>query len=222
MKGLEYRTVFVDFPDIESLCIKLGAKPTGLKRDSSRSPRYTLPIIHDPRHGHEVISDSFAIAEYLNNTYSSTLKSFPSGTKALQAAFIATFEKNVKLWPIMLPATHDNLSVAGQDYYRKTVETFLGRKLEELSPPGPVRDQCWKEVKQWFDVVDGWFQLEEGQYFMGDKISFVDIVLASYLTWIKTMLGEGSDEWKEIISWNNHRWEKLSEAFDPWATVTNL
>ena len=220
MKGLEYQTVFVDFPDIEALYIKLGAKPTGLQLDGSGRPRYTLPVIQDPHHGPEPISDSFAIAEYLDRTYPETPTLLPSGTNALQAAFISTFEKNVKLWPIMLPATHTNLRKPGQEYYRKTVETLIGKKLEDLSPPGPVREECWKQVKQWFDVVDGWFQKEEGPYFMGNKISFADIVVASYLTWVRIILGEESEGWKDIITWNSSRWGKLTDIFDAWATVT--
>jgi len=119
----------------------------------------------------------------------------------------------------MLPATHANLGPSGQGYYRATVEKLIGKKLEDFSPSGPVRDECWKQVKQWFNVVDGWLKLEEGPYFMGNTISFTDIILVSYLTWIRKVLGEESEEWKDIICWHSSRWGKLAEAFDVWATV---
>lgn len=48
--------------------------------------------------------------------------------------------------------------------------------------------------------------MEEGPYFMGTTISFADIVLASYSMWIRKILGEESEEWKDIISWNGSRW----------------
>jgi glutathione S-transferase len=156
------------------------------------------------RHVSEAVSDSFVIAEFLDNTYPDTPRLFPRGTRALQVTLISTSEKNVKLWPIMLPATHASLGATGQAYYR---EKLTRKKLEEFSPPGPVSEGCWKQVKQWFDVVqDGWLQMEEGPYFMGTTISFADIVLASYSMWIRKILGEESEEWKDIISWNGSRW----------------
>jgi glutathione S-transferase len=222
VKGLKYKTTFIDFADIESVCIQLGAKPTGIKFDGSGRPRYTLPMIHDPRHGpNHIIADSFKIAEYLDKAYPDTPRLLPQGTKVLQEAFVSTFEKNVKLWPILVPAAHAKLSDRGQGHYRKLVEHWVGKKLEELSPPGPVRDGCWKQVREWLDVVDKWFQKEDhnGLYVMGETMSFADIGIASVFTWARKVLGESSEEWQDLIRWNEGRWGRVIVSFDKYGTV---
>lgn len=222
MKGLEYKTIFVDYTDIESVCIQLGAKPTGIKFDGSGQPRYTFPVIHDPRHGPDhVISDSFKIAEYLDETYPDTPQLLPQGTKTLQAAFISTFEKNVNMSPITIPAAHTYLGSRAQESYRKVCEAFVGKKLEELSPPGPVREACWQKVREWFGVVDGWLQKEDhnGPYVMGETISFADIAVVSCLATFRNLVGDSSEEWQELIHWHSGRWDRLVTSFDKYGMV---
>ncbi|GAW07249.1 AChain Crystal Structure Of Glutathione Transferase Gstfua3 From Phanerochaete Chrysosporium [Lentinula edodes] len=85
-KGLSYRTEWIEYPDIEALCIKIGAAPTDVKADGI-TPDYTLPVIYDPSTD-KTISDSFAIALYLDTAYPDTPKLFPPGTQALQEAFV--------------------------------------------------------------------------------------------------------------------------------------
>ena len=45
-KGLPFRTEWVEYPDVEALCKKIGAKPTE-KKDDGRD-HYTFPVIYDP------------------------------------------------------------------------------------------------------------------------------------------------------------------------------
>ena len=68
----------------------IGAAPTTKKPDGS--PFYTLPVIVDPSRrapggGPMVVSDSYAIAEYLDDAYPRPGPLFPEGTKALQNLF---------------------------------------------------------------------------------------------------------------------------------------
>ncbi|PSR72266.1 hypothetical protein PHLCEN_2v11858 [Hermanssonia centrifuga] len=88
-KGLPYRTEWVEYPDIEVLCIRIGAPPTSTKHGR---PRYTLPVIYDPS-TNSVISDSVDIAKYLDETYPDTPKLLPAGTEAFQAMFLDS------VWP---------------------------------------------------------------------------------------------------------------------------
>ena len=83
-KGLPYKSAWVEFPDIPSTCKKLGVAHTGLS--PSGEPAYTVPFIYDPNTDRH-ISDSAAIAKYLDETYPATPKLFPAGTDALQRAF---------------------------------------------------------------------------------------------------------------------------------------
>jgi len=88
LKGIPYKTEWVEYPDIEPICKKLGIAPTYKNADGS--DRYTIPAIHDPSTG-VYISDSVLIAEYLDKTYPYTPQVFPHHTHALHAAFTAAF-----------------------------------------------------------------------------------------------------------------------------------
>ncbi|KAK0237554.1 hypothetical protein EDD85DRAFT_789711 [Armillaria nabsnona] len=84
--GTDYQTVYVELPDIEALAKKTGASPTSTKPDGV-SPFYTIPIIQDGSTG-AVVSDSAAIAAYLDKTYpSSEPMLILTGTITLQLAF---------------------------------------------------------------------------------------------------------------------------------------
>jgi hypothetical protein len=54
--------VWVEYPDIKSASLALGAPPTG---QMDGQDLYTLPTIRNPATG-EVVTDSFAIARYLD------------------------------------------------------------------------------------------------------------------------------------------------------------
>lgn len=91
-KGVPYKTVWLEYPDIEPTFRSIGAIPISPKPDGS-GPFYTLPVIVDPSRrtpsgGPTIITDSWNIAEYLDNVYPSPGLLFPEGTKALQALFL--------------------------------------------------------------------------------------------------------------------------------------
>ena len=63
IKRIPYKTVWVEYPDIKPLCLKIGASPAESLPDGS--PLYTLPVIYDPN-TQTPVSDSAAIARYLD------------------------------------------------------------------------------------------------------------------------------------------------------------
>jgi glutathione S-transferase len=65
-KRIPYRTVWVEYADIQRVCQTIGAVPTG-KRPNGDA-RYTLPTIVVPGSG-EVLSDSAKIVSYLEQRY---------------------------------------------------------------------------------------------------------------------------------------------------------
>ncbi|EEB93892.1 hypothetical protein MPER_07394 [Moniliophthora perniciosa FA553] len=98
-KGLEYQTKWIEFPDIESTCKKLGVPPTKTRRDGS--PWYTLPAIYDPSTGVALV-DSLRIAEYLEKQYPDKPSLIPSGTLALHTAFNEAAEFLTRKWTMEL------------------------------------------------------------------------------------------------------------------------
>ena len=55
----------------------------------------------------------------------------------------------------------------------------------------------------------------KGPFVMGDTVSWADFFLSAFLMFLmyfKTILGEDSEEWKEVASWNEGRWKDLLHA----------
>lgn len=196
LKGLRYKTVWVEFPDIENLYKSLDLKP-----NSTTGRPYTLPVIHDPS-TNKTISDSLEIAKYLDSTYPSTTPLFPPGSEALPSQEDRVTFESLQL--ILPPLICSILNPVSEAYYRRTREATFGKKLEELSPPGPQREEHWKEVQQGFALVA---PLLEGKKFaLGDIISFADVTIASWILFIKRLLGAESKEWNDIEGWNDGLW----------------
>ncbi|EJD07674.1 uncharacterized protein FOMMEDRAFT_16303 [Fomitiporia mediterranea MF3/22] len=212
-KGIPYKTEWVEYPDIEPTMKRIGGAPTSKKADGR--DHYTLPAIHDSVTG-RVITDSTAIAEYLDATYPDTPALFPPGTKAAIATLEHIFMQNIKttIFPIMMFETHGKLNPASQAYWRVAREAAFGKKLEELAPPGPGRDAMLKQLLEGLDTAAGFYDRNgEGvQFYFADKFSFADAIVVGFLIWIRAILGAESDAWKAISTRNNGRWGKLVES----------
>ncbi len=50
---------------------------------------------------------------------------------------------------------------------------------------------------------------------MGNKPSYADTASCAFLQSTRTMLGEESEEWKDVASWNDGRWGTYLESFKP-------
>jgi len=209
LKGLKYKTVWVEFPDIEALYKQLGLEPT-----STREPKYTLPVIHDPS-TNKAISDSMEIARYLDATYPATTLLFPPGSEAFQGIGGGNAFESLRY--IMLPITCASLNPVSEAYYRRTREARYGKRLEELSPIGSQREEHWKQVQEAFGVVAS--LLEGKKFVLGDTISFADVTIASGVLGVKRTFGAQSQEWKDIEEWNGGRWPTYIAQFAEYEKV---
>ena len=217
-KGIPYKTEWVEYPDIEPLCKKLGIPPSS--KDAS-GDYYSLPAIHDPSTS-AYISDSILIAEYLEKTYPDTPKVFPHNTLALQDAFVVAFGGNLSaLWNFVIPAICSKLSPRGEEYFRRTREKSFGKTMEDIVPRGEVAVAEWAKFKDGMGKVDAWYAKNGGKglFLLGETPSWGDIVIASYLVWMRIVWGEDSQQWKDISSWNNGRWAGIVEALKDHETV---
>ncbi|KAJ7686862.1 hypothetical protein B0H17DRAFT_705483 [Mycena rosella] len=215
-KGIPFKTVWVEHPDIEALCKKIGAKST-----SATGLQYTLPVIHDPSTG-AVVSDSIEIAQYLDATYPSLPRLIPAGTAALHYAFTDAHAATLgPLYAYALPATLLILNPAGQDYFRRTREKLLfgGRRLEDVTPTGDEHVVMWKKLQDGLDQVDGWISKNgsDSKYFMGEVMGYADITIGAYLRWAKVVLEK--EKWEDILSWNGGRWANLMRDLEKYETV---
>ncbi|KAF8208742.1 glutathione S-transferase [Mycena galopus ATCC 62051] len=213
-KGLAYRTIWIEYPDIVDLCKRIGAEPSMLFKDGS--PYYSLPVIQDPKTG-QVISDSARIADYLDATYPDTPELIPAGTHVLQRAFrVACDNATEPLWQYIIPAVAKILRPKSEEYYVRTREEDYGQKLTDVWPASEAHAKTWKEVEEgFFGKVDRWLNepMNQGKPFvMGDVVSFADFTIAGKLQWCLKGFGEESDLWKDIMIWHGGRWARLIES----------
>lgn len=232
MKGIPYRTVWVDFADIPSHCESIGAPPTSHDPiDGTKKKVYTFPVIYDPA-TNATVSESFNIAKYLDKTYPSYTNASvpagksvlfaPAGTTALQVAFEEMWTEKIiaNLFPLLaVDIARSGATEKSRDYWRRSREERFGKKIEDLLPP-EARPVVWKKALAGFKQVGDWLGVNEsGQFVMGETLSWGDVVMGSWLLMIRRMWGEDNDEWKELMSVDGGRWQKFFQAISVWNFV---
>lgn len=208
IKRIPYQTVWVEYPDIEAVCKKIGAPPT-----SEEAPHYTLPVIQDTSTG-AVVSDGPLIVGYLDEQYPDTPALFPPGTIALQAGFTAAHAHAISpVRQFVIPRVNSRLNPRSEEYFRRTREQDWGNKMEDITPVGEARVAEWGKYRDGLGKVDSWFKKSTGPFLTGESITFADVSVVSCLIWLKVIFGEDSPEWKDIASWHDGRWDGLVNAF---------
>lgn len=215
MKKLSYQTIFLELPDIEPLAKQIGAAPTGTRRDGV-TPLYTVPIIHDHATG-AVVSESAAIAAYLDKTYPSGPTLVPAGTMPLQLAFRdAVSDVFGAFRGFMIEGIAPKLN-------DRTVEMWKTRLAEQGVNLDALfdgeKEKVWEKALAGFGKLDKWFEGNEGPFVMGSEPCFADAVLGAFLRYSWAALGKDSKEWKDIVSWNEGKWVKYLESFAPYETI---
>ncbi|KAF9484208.1 hypothetical protein BDN70DRAFT_872912 [Pholiota conissans] len=217
LKGIPYKTEWVEYPDIESRWKELGIPHTSLKPDGS--PFYTVPAIHDPSTG-VYLSESIDIAEYLDKTYPDTPCMFPHNTLGLLSPFNDLVGSYLAaLWQFIVPVVCVRLNPASQGYFRTTREAIFGKNMDDVVPKGDLVTTEWAKVKEGMGKVDVLYSKTNGPYLMGDALSWGDVVVAAHLAFMRAIWGEDSQEWRDISSWHDGRWKRVVDDFEKYATV---
>ena len=220
MKGLAYKTVWVDFCDIQQEMEKIGAPFTDIRPDGTQIR--TVPTIHDPATG-KTISDSLLIAAYLDEQYPSDMTLLPPYTGPLQMAFI---DRVVAQWvmagfPNCALSIHDQLSPRSQEWFRERREKMLGMTLEAFVGDTERQTKSIEHVVNLLNNMAKYFTFggKESLFLTGDKPCHADIALASVLACIVRVKGEDSEVWKAITTAKGGRWKRYMEGFKKWETV---
>lgn len=148
----------------------------------------------------------------------------PKETDALHEAFTQAFRDAfvADVLQIGLPPTCAQLNPRSEAYFRRTRQAMFNAKMEAFSPAGSEkRAKHWKGLQDALHLFKGWLSAdgEEKLYFMGDRISYADVTIASFLQWLKCVLGEASDEWREITQWDGGHWARLMQEFKKYDAV---
>ncbi|KAK5121656.1 hypothetical protein LTR85_004828 [Meristemomyces frigidus] len=174
-KRIPYRTVFLEFPDIEPTLKGLGVVP-----NEAGQLKYAVPAIqHVPTN--KYIMESQAIAHFLESTYPDPPLPLSSelGSKieAQSRTVLGTaFRTSV------MPRETDILSPRAQDYFRRTREAFLGRRLEDMLDPDE-EEQSWKAAGDGMRAVTELMRTNkaEGPFILGARPSYTDFFIAGTL-----------------------------------------
>ncbi|KAK7028953.1 hypothetical protein VNI00_014794 [Paramarasmius palmivorus] len=202
-KDIPYDHRFISLSEIESTAKSVGAPPTTTREDGAE--KYTVPFLYDSTHG-RAVSDSYLIAQYLDEAYPDTPKVFPKGTKALQSLAVDALEaKSTSLIPVIRP---------------KMYRQMTPKMFEELNKQyGPAPELSTEELtaqlakaKTMFDELKKSFGNQEELYVMGDRPIYVDFSLASLVLTLRVYYGSQSKEWGEAKNWAAGRIGNICEG----------
>ncbi|KAH9924674.1 uncharacterized protein BXZ73DRAFT_103514 [Epithele typhae] len=230
-KRLPYTTVWVEFPDIPTLCLHIRAPKTFALPMAD----HTLPAIFDPNTA-RVVADSAAIARYLDAAYPSTPRLVsPPASAPLLAAFDAALVGALApdVLALMVPPIRDGLRPRSAAYFTRSREAHFGVPLEALAPKGSAkRAGHVAALVKTFETVAGWLAAGEGEgrgegegegeerpFFAGDAVSFADVTVAAWLKALRLVLGEDSEVWRAVASVRGGRWARFAAAFEAFEAV---
>ncbi|KAJ7710608.1 hypothetical protein B0H17DRAFT_1173576 [Mycena rosella] len=207
-KRLPYRTVWVEFSDVEVTLRSIGAPPSSRRVDGRAV--YTLPVIVDltrNAQAPQILSNTNNIAEYLEACYPAR-PVFPEGSRALQTPFVHHIQDvscSSQSWSPL--RTTDFRSAPSRISTAPRARTPMPASSHPL-PPGPQREHAWQLMKEKFDflalVLDKNVGDGDGIVAQGHHLLYADFALCSVLLWIEQMAPH--DGWARVHVWNGGRW----------------
>lgn len=213
---MNYRTEWVELPDVTSVRKSLGAPANRTHRDGT--PFYTLPIIKDISTG-EVVGDSFEIAQYLEKTYPTSPSLFPrSSTIDLEGRAF-----NTQVDAIF--TNHSILCLHGIPFNPETAElswkTFAERagkeSWEELKVSNEERVKIIEALETALVDLAKAYGKHEGPFLEGSLPSYADLIVGGWLKFYYATLPV--EEWQAIQTWHNGVWQTLYQALEQYAQV---
>ncbi|TFK28928.1 hypothetical protein FA15DRAFT_664564 [Coprinopsis marcescibilis] len=230
-KGLPFETEWIEYCDMEALYQKFALAPARIDPDGRAV--HSLPLIKDNSSGQDVfVADSLEIAKYLDKTYPDTPRLIPISEdgKDIAAQFQA-FEIDwfmnhaLSFAPVLFKEVQSVLSQRGWDFFKvvRAVNVNAVRpdrpisNLDELELSAEEKKEAWSKFKASFDFLDDKFGGKGNlTWYFGDDISFADFMVAGLLVCVKIVVGENSDDWKEILALNDGKWKLFLERLEKY------
>jgi glutathione S-transferase len=177
-KGLAYETVPTKFTEISAVC---------------GGGHKTIPVIED---GATQVCDSWAIANYLEETYPDRPSVFgdgasgdapggaPGGARGFSLFLQHWGMRNISfpLLHIIIKDIYDRLDEADQPYFRETREKRFGKTLEELVEN---RDETMVQFRDNLKPLRT--VLADQRYLSGAAPLYPDYIVTAALLWVRIM-----------------------------------
>jgi len=216
IKGLPYRTIWVDYCDIQAEMAKLGAKTSS---ERFGRPVYTLPTIYDPNTG-STVSEPWFIAEYLDTKYPNMAVLMSPSTRGLQSALLAKLTSSLASRQISLLTvrrTMDLLTPASMDTYRDVVLLTYGGTPDQVEAKGVMRQEALASAVTFFGDLDR--AMGDSPFIGGENPCFIDVFLASIIVTNRIIAGEDADLWRALQESHHGRWVRFMQAFNKWEAI---
>ncbi|KZV91645.1 hypothetical protein EXIGLDRAFT_769692 [Exidia glandulosa HHB12029] len=222
LKGIPYKTHWLSFTEIEPFMKKLGANPTGKKpAPDDAEDLYTCPVIAisspDGSSPSKLIEESDAIAEYLDAAYPDTPKLFPTGTRALQAAFGQFFLSEVMMptSAVLVPGLVAILDEVNAKYVEDTRMRWYGAPVSTWAPLGSEkRAGVWKAAEEAWGKLAAVYAKSDGVWISGAQPVYADFIVVALLACAREVVQDS--EFAAILKWHGGVWGKLWEASSPY------
>lgn len=164
-KGLDFDTVPVRFAD---------------KQPIAFSGQERVPVIRD---GDRAVSDSWAIACYLDDAYPDLPPLFASAQERAMARFINSWsdlQVNPRFIVLVVRDVYDNIDERDREYFLETREKRFGTTLDALHE---ARDERLPAARAALAPVRA--VLADQPYISGDEPGYADYVLMGTCQWIR-------------------------------------
>ncbi|RFN54741.1 hypothetical protein FIE12Z_975 [Fusarium flagelliforme] len=177
-KKIPYKTIFLEFPDIEPTLKKLGVDP----HEPGSDVDYTVPTIQHVPTG-VFIMDSLRIAKFLESTHPDPPLSLLSdlgseieskARRAIGPAFATS----------IVPRENLILSSRSQEYFRTKNEAKFGCKLEDLLNK---EEKTWEGVREKMEELSELMMKNGGPFILGETPSYTDFFIAASLQSARTV-----------------------------------
>nr|WP_298100486.1 glutathione S-transferase family protein [uncultured Shinella sp.] len=168
-KGLDYETVPVGFTQIAA--IEGGSTAT-------------VPLLRD---GDRLVSDSFAIALYLDAAYPDRPSLFGGQGGQAMARFIESWSQSIlhmAITRIAILDIHNLLGEADRVYFRRSREERLGASLEDIAAAGAAEIEGFAKKLQPLRNM-----LKIQPFIGGEGPLFADYIVFGALQWLRTTAG---------------------------------
>ncbi|KAJ4323073.1 hypothetical protein N0V94_002097 [Neodidymelliopsis sp. IMI 364377] len=182
-KGIDYKTEWVEFPDVEPKMKSLGLSPNP-KDAPGYFTDYSIPAIkfEDGKYS----MDSWPIAQELEKRYPSpslriddpvTVQVRDQISKILGPLF-AQFISKV---PELLPER-------SQEYFYKSRHQAFGKPLSEVHEEARANaEEGWKAAEGPLKEAADWLKKHDGPFFLGEAVSYADFIFVSMLYFVKRL-----------------------------------
>lgn len=159
-KGIDYKTEWLEYPDIEP-----RLKSLGLEGDPEQVAPYTCPTVEFPDGTY--IMNSEKIIKRIEADYPEPPLLLES--EVFQQVVNLLSRSHGALRPVLLPiAPREILSEASAKYFWETRKKRFGMTLDELEKQ-KGDEKAWAEAKESLEETAALLKKTEGPYFLGDK-----------------------------------------------------